>query len=329
MTVRWGVLGCARVFERRMMPAFRAAAETEVVAVASRARDRAHECAERHGVGHAYGSYEALLEDREIDVVYIPLPNHLHAEWTLKALAAGKHVLCDKPLAVTYADARRMADAARDAGLRLMEGFMYRHHPQHARVAEIVGSGEIGRVALFRGSYSFLADRQGHRWGADAGGGAVFDIGVYPLNAARLQLGAEPAAVTAVASLDPEGADRHTAATLEFPDGRTAVIDCGFDQTFTTRYELVGDEGVVMTERAFQPGDNPVTLTIRRGDEVRTETIPPANHYVHEIEHFGACVRDPARPLWPGEDGVLQMRLVEAVQRSLRERRRIEVEEVE
>ncbi len=329
--IRWGVLGCARIFERRMMPAYRMAANAEVTALASRDGAKAQECAARHGIARAYGSYEALLADPEIEAVYIPLPNHLHAEWTLRALDAGKHVLCDKPAALTYADAKRMADAARVAHLRLMEGFMYRHHPQHARIAEIIRSGEIGPVVHFRGTFTFWGQgHTGHRWDAAQGGGALYDVGVYPLNAARLHFGVEPVSVTAIACWDaPGGVDRHIAAVLEFPDGRTASIEGGFDQAFTTRYELAGPEGVLTTERAFQPGDGPVTLTVRKGDDIRTETIPGANHYVHEIEHFGGCVRDPSRPLRPGEDGAAQMRVVEALQRSLREKRHVEVAEVE
>lgn len=330
--VRWGVLGCASIFERRMMPAFRAAEGAEVVGIASRTLDRANDCAAKHGIPRAFGSYAALLADPEIEVVYIPLPNHLHAEWTLRALEAGKHVLCDKPAALSYGDARRMAEAARAAGRRLAEGFMYRHHPQHARIAEIVAGGEIGTPAHFRGTFTFpggARHREGFRFQPE-GGGAFLDVGVYPLNAARYQFGQEPVAVAAAGSFDPASAvDVHTAAVLEFGDGRTATIEGGFDQTFTIRYEIAGDEGVVMTERAYQPGDGPVTLAVRRGDDVRTETVSGANHYVREIEHFGACVRDPGRDLRPGEDGVAQARAVEAVLRSLRERRRVETAEIE
>ena len=331
LPVRWGVLGCARVFERRMMSGYKQAANAEVTALASRDAAKAEECAARHGIARAYGSYEALLADSEIEAVYLPLPNHLHAEWTLRAFEAGKHVLCDKPLALTYADAKRMADAARAANRRLMEAFMYRHHPQHAHIGEMVRRGEIGSVAHFRGTFTFPGQGlTGYRRDAAKGGGALYDVGVYPLNAARFHFGAEPVVVAAVAGRDAEtGVDEHTAAVLEFEDGRTASIECGFDQTFTTCYELAGSEGTITTERAFQPGDGPVTVTIRKGEDVRTETTAGADHYQREIEHFSACVRDPARDLWPGEDGTAQMRVVEAIQRSLREKRHVEVAEVE
>lgn len=330
--VRWGVLGVASIFERRMVPAFAAASNAQVVAVASRSLDKANEAARKHGIPAAFGSYEELLRSPEIEAVYIPLPNDLHAEWTLKALARGKHVLCDKPAALSFADATRMANAAQDVGLRLMEGFMFRHHPQHARIAEIIAAGEIGNVAHFRGTFTYAAEkrhRSTYRFNRAQGGGALFDVGVYPLNTVRLSFGAEPLAVSTIAAPDAaSGVDKRILVLLEWSDGRTAVVEGGFDQTFTSRYEIAGDKGVVTTERAFQPGDGPVTLSVRQGDDVRTETVAGANQYVREIEHFGACVRDPRKSLTPGEDGVAQARVVEAVRRSLAERRRVVIADV-
>jgi predicted dehydrogenase len=331
--VRWGVLGIASIFERRMVPAFAAASNAHVVAVASRSLDKANEAARKHDIPAAFGSYEELLRSPDIEAVYIPLPNDLHAEWTLEALARGKHVLCDKPAALSFADATRMSRAAQAAALRLMEGFMFRHHPQHARVAEIIASGEIGNVAHFRGTFTYAAEerhRSTYRFNPAQGGGALFDVGVYPLNAVRLHFGTEPLAVSATAAFDASsGVDQRILVLGEWADGRTAVVEGGFDQTFTSRYEIAGDKGVVTTERAFQAGDGPITLFVRNGDDVRTETIPGTNQYVREIEHFSACVRDPQKPLAPGENGAAQARVVEAVRRSLVEKRRVAVAEVE
>jgi predicted dehydrogenase len=315
-----------------MAPGFAAAREAAtLVAVASRSKDKAEATATRHNVGRAHGSYENLLADPDVEAVYIPLPNDQHCEWTLRALEAGKHVLCDKPGALTYADAVRMASAARAAGLRLMEGFMCRHHPQHARVAETVASGEVGEAVHFTGTFTYPAEYApgAIRWSREHGGGALLDTGVYPINVARLLFGAEPIAVSAVAAWD-EGTDvdRHTIALLEWADGRTASVMGGFDQAFTTRYEVRGRSGVVTAERAFQVGDAGVTLSIRVGDDTRTEHLPHVDQYGREIEHFSRCVRDPSLPLWPGEDGAAQARVVEAVIRSARERRRVALEEV-
>lgn len=329
--VRWGSLGCARVFERRMVPGFRAAENAELVAVASRSREKADATAARYEIPRAYDSYEALLADPEIEAVYIPLPNDLHAEWTIKALDAGKHVLCDKPAALSYADAVTMRYHAHKAGRRLMEGFMWRHHPQHARVAEILASGEIGSLVHFRGSFTYTAapDPTNIRWKPEQGGGAFLDVGVYPCNAARLFFSLEPVAVSASSVLDPEtGVDRHTVVLMEFADGRTAYALGGFDQPFTTRYEIIGSLGSITAERAFQVGDSGVTLTIRVGDDTRSESLPHVDQYEREIAHFSECIRNPEKPLLPAEDGVAQTRLVEAVRRALLLRRRVTLSEV-
>ncbi|GAB4452323.1 MAG: Gfo/Idh/MocA family oxidoreductase [Armatimonadaceae bacterium] len=331
-TVRWGTLGCARVFNRRMVPGFHAAAGVaELLAVSSRSLEKARETAAQHNIPRAYGSYEELLADSEIDAVYIPLPNDLHAEWTIRALEAGKHVLCDKPAALTYADARRMAETAQHRNLRLMEGFMWRHHPQHQRVRELLDSGAIGPLTHFRGAFTYPAapDPSNIRWQKDKGGGSLLDVGVYPVNAARYFFGEEPVAVQAVSRLDDTtGVDRHTAALLEWVDGRTASTIGGFDQVFTTRYELVGETGSITAERAFQVGEAGVTLTIRRGDDVQTEFFPHTDQYGEEIAHFSRCVRNPELPLSPGEDGSAQTLVVEAIHRAMHEKRRVRLNEI-
>ncbi len=335
--VRWGVLGCARVFERRMVPAFHALPGTaRVVAVASRDKTKADALIARCGLANvrAYGDYDALLRDEMVEAVYIPLPNDQHAHWTLAALARGKHVLCDKPAALSPDEADAMARAADQNGLRLMEAFMYRHHPQHDRVREIIASGEIGEMRRFRAVFAYPAppeNRTGIRWNASQGGGAFLDVGVYALNAARLLFGSEPTHVSAVAVLDGDtGVDIHTCALLEWAGGRTAVIEGGFDQHFTTRYEIAGDRGTITANRAFQIGETGVSLTTRvtdnrGGDTSRTETFGPTDQYALEIAHFCACVRDPARPLAPAENGVAQARAVAAVRRAASEGGRIAV----
>lgn len=329
--VRWGSLGCARVFERRMVPGFRASEKAELVAVASRTIEKAQGTAAKYGIPRAYGGYEELLADPDIEAIYIPLPNDLHPEWTIRALEAGKHVLCDKPAALTYREAVRMAETAKQTKRHLMEGFMWRHHPQHARVAEILVSGEIGQLSHFRGvfTYSAPSDPSNIRWQLEKGGGSLLDVGVYPVNAARLFFAAEPIAVQTLCRWDTAtGVDLHTAALLEWEDGRTAYTIGGFDQAFTTRYELVGEKGVITAERAFQVGEKGVTLSIRVGEEVRTETIPHLDQYGREIDHFSECIRNPEKPLLPAEDGAAQTRVVEALRRSQTLKRRVLVNEV-
>ena len=296
-----------------------------LLAVASRSLEKAQDVAARHDIPRAYGSYDALLADPDIEAVYIPLPNDQHTEWTLRALQAGMHVLCDKPGALTLADAVEAANRARSLNLRLMEGFMYRHHPQHAQVAAIIASGEIGTPTHFEATFAYPAPRDptNIRWNAEQGGGALLDTGVYALNAARLYFG-EPIAVSAVARIDSvAGVDAHTIALLEEADKRTACVQGAFDQTFASAYVIRGDRGSVICPRAFQVGEAGVTIVVRVGDDTRTETLPHLDQYGLEIAHFSACVRDRALPLAPGEDGVAQARLVEAVRTAAREQRRV------
>jgi D-xylose 1-dehydrogenase (NADP+, D-xylono-1,5-lactone-forming) len=330
--VRWGVLGCARVFERRMVPGFRAAGNAELVAVASRSAEKAEATAAKHSIPRWHDSYESLLADPEIEAVFVPLPNDLHCEWTLHALKAGKHVLCDKPLCLSYADAKHMEETARTANLRLMEGFMWRHHPQHTRLLEVVRSGEIGPLRHFFGRFTYPAapDPTNIRWHAEQGGGALLDVGVYPLNAVRYYFEAEPEAVTCAMTVDPStGVDTRATMLLEWADGRTASLVGGFDQTFASRFEITGEKGSIAAERAFQIGEVGVTIKIQVGDETRSESFPHTDQYGLEIEHFSACVRDSSKSLAPAEDGTAQMRVVEALIRSAKEKRRVELTEIE
>lgn len=301
-----------------MAPALKRAGNAVLHAVASRSQEKATATAQRHGAAKAYGSYEALLADSEIEAVYIPLPNDQHAEWTVKALAAGKHVLCDKPLALSVAEAEWMVGAASASGLRLMEGFMYRHHPQHQKVFEVLRSGAIGEPVHFRGIFTYpaTADHAGIRWNPAQGGGAFLDVGVYPLNAARWLFGSEPTEAKALAVRDvATGVDIHTAALLAFSSGRTASLVAGFDQAFTSRYELIGREGSIVAERAFQVGESGVRVIVKANNSDTEEVFffEHVDQFQLEVEHFAACVRDPQLSLEPGEDGVLQARAQELV----------------
>ena len=311
--VKFGVLGCARVFERRMAPALKSAGNAVLHAVASRSLEKAQATAQKHGAAKAYGSYDALLADSDIEAVYIPLPNDQHAEWTVKALTAGKHVLCDKPLALSVAEAEWMAGAAAAAGLRLMEGFMYRHHPQHKKVFEVLRSGAIGEPVHFRGIFTYpaTADHAGIRWNPVQGGGAFLDVGVYPLNAARWLLESEPTEAKALVVRDiATGVDSHTAARLSFPTNRTASLVGGFDQAFTSRYELVGREGSITVERAFQVGESGVRVLVRANNSDTEEAFffEHTDQFQLEVEHFAARIRNSKLSLEPGEDGVAQAR---------------------
>ncbi|MBI3972679.1 MAG: Gfo/Idh/MocA family oxidoreductase [Chloroflexi bacterium] len=319
--LRWGILSTARIARQRFIPGVRSGAEGEVVAIASRDAAKAQAVATELGIPHAHGSYEALLADPEVDAVYIGLPNGLHPEWTIKAAQAGKHVLCEKPLARRAADARRMVEACRQAGVLLMEAFMNRLHPQHARVLELIKDGAIGEPAIIRASFCFLMapDRRAGgdvRLQRDLEGGALMDVGCYAVNAARYLFGAEPVEVSAQQRVDPAfGVDTAFAAVLRFPGDRLALVDGSFDAAGTQRYEIAGPGGTIAVERAYTPPHAPVTIAITQGGRQRTEDIPAVDQYALEADHFARSVCA-GRLLPPAEDGLAQAAVIEALYRS-------------
>jgi len=316
--LRWGVLSTARIARQRFIPGVQASQSGEVVAIASREAGRAAHAAAELGIPRWYGSYEALLADPEVEAVYIPLPNALHAEWTVRAAAAGKHVLCEKPAARRVADAERMAAACRRAGVLLMEAFMYRHHPQHARVQALLAAGTIGEPRLVRASFCFAMSPE-RRAGGDIrlsralDGGALMDVGCYAVNAARLLFGAEPLEASAQQTVDPAcGVDTTFAGLLRFPGDRLALIDGSFDVGSGQRYEVAGPQGTILVERAFLPPVGPTTITITVGGERRQEQLVGGDQYALEADHFAASVRT-GRLLPPAEDGLGNTRALAAL----------------
>jgi predicted dehydrogenase len=314
-------LSTARIARTRFVPGVRAGTEGVVVAVASREDERARAMATELGIPRAHGSYYALLTDPEVDAVYVGLPNGLHPEWTVRAAEAGKHVLCEKPVAPTRAEAARMVEACRRAGVVLMEAFMYRLHPQHARVLELLGQGTIGAPVFVRASFCFAMDAARRRSGdvrlqADLAGGALMDVGCYAVDVARYLFGAEPVEASAQARRDPAfGVDTTLAGTLRFPGDRLALIDGSFDAAGTQRYEVAGPGGLIRVERAFLPGEGRTTISVSAGGQERTETVPGAHQYALEADHFARSVRA-GRLLPPSEDGLLQAAAVEALHES-------------
>lgn len=320
--VRWGILSTARVGRQRFIPGVRTGGEGEIAAIASREMDKARAVATELNIPHAHGSYEALLADPDVDAVYIGLPNGLHAEWTVKAAEAGKHVLCEKPVARHAADAARMVEACQRAGVILMEAFMYRLHPQHARVLELIQHGVIGEPVFVRASFCFAlpAERRAAgdvRLDRSLEGGALMDVGCYALNAARYLFRDEPVEVAAQQRLDPTfGVDTAFAGVVRFPGNRLALIDGSFDAAGTQRYEIAGAEGVISVERAFlPPAGAPASIQITEGGARRTEAVPAAEQYALEADHFAQSVRA-GRLLLPVENGQAQTIALEALYRS-------------
>jgi D-xylose 1-dehydrogenase (NADP+, D-xylono-1,5-lactone-forming) len=316
--LRWGILSTAKIARNRFIPGVRNGTEGEVVAVASRDAARAQQFASDLGIARAHGSYEALLEDPGVDAVYIGLPNGMHPDWTVRAAQAGKHVLCEKPAARRRADAERMAAACREAGVILMEAFMYRLHPQHQQVQELIREGTIGDPVMVRASFCFTFSPQrraegDHRLEPGQEGGGLADVGCYAVNAARYVFGAEPVEVSAQQRIDPQfGVDTAFAGVLRFPGDRLAVIDGSFDVAGPQRYEVAGPKGAILVERAYLPGDGAVEIAVTAGGQRRTVEAPSADQYALEADHFARSVRE-GRLLAPAEDGVAQAAVMEAL----------------
>jgi predicted dehydrogenase len=290
--LRWGILGAARI-TRSLVPAIRAAKGHELAATASRSADKARAHAEQWSIPRTFDSYEAMLADPDIDIVYIPLPNHLHAEWTIRAAEAGKHVLCEKPIALTVDDVDRMADAAKRAGVVIAEAFMYRHHAQTAKIQQLVQDGTLGDLKFIRGSFSFFLDRPGDvRRVPEFGGGSVWDIGCYPVSLARLVAGGEPTEVFGRAVIGPSGVDEVFAGQLSFPNGVLAQFDCSFAEPFRTEAEIVGSTGALRVTRPFKPGASE-TLTLTRNFEKVEQISVESNSaelYLGEVEDLGSAI---------------------------------------
>ncbi|MBI3286803.1 MAG: Gfo/Idh/MocA family oxidoreductase [Chloroflexi bacterium] len=318
--LRWGLLSTARI-NRSLIPALRASPRCELVAVASRDAGRAEAYAQEWGIPQAYGSYQALLEDPQIDVVYISLPNSLHAEWAVRAAQASKHVLCEKPLATDEADVQRMIQAARRAGVVLMEAFMYRCHPQMARVRELIAAGRLGEPRLVHTTFSFhLGRTQDVRWDPRLDGGALWDVGCYTVNFCRFALGAEPSQVFGWQRPSSSGVDEAFVGLLHFPSDALGLIEAGFVGPLRRRAELVGTKGALILEDPWKPG--PTAMIRIRGLEGE-ETIPvlAQDLYLHEVEHLADCVLEGKEPLIPLEESLGNVRTLVALYRSAREGR--------
>jgi len=297
--IRWGILGPGRIAPR-IVRAVAASKRGTIVAVASRDGGRARAFADRHGVARAYGSYDELLAAPDLDVVYVALPNHLHAPWTVRALEAGKHVLCEKPLALTVAEVDAIAAAAALAGRIAVEGFMYLHHPQIRRAVELARSGELGPLELVRGSFSFfLTYPNDPRIDPTMGGGSLWDLGGYPVSFARRVAGEEPGRVWAEARFDERGVDRTFVGQLRFPSGLLAQFDSSFAAPDRQALEVVGGEALFTLSAPFltEPDGPPPNLTLVRDGVPSQIDVPSVDQVALEVEDLTAAILDGRPPL--------------------------------
>lgn len=328
--LRWGIMGCAGIAIRAVVPGIQQSARGEVVAIASRNEAKAAETAAKLNIPKSHGSYEALLQDPDVDAVYIPLPNHLHKEWTIRAAEAGKHVLCEKPFSIDASEAEEMVAACERHGVKLAEAFMYRHHPRYSRIREIIASGEIGTVRGIHGTFTFNSsgNTTNFRNNQEMGGGSIYDIGVYPISAARLLLGQEPEAATVHAFFSPEhgGVDMMASGLLEFPGSVGLTFDCAMWAAGRNTLEVLGTEGRIELPSAFvcNPSQPSVFYVTVKGNR-REETMEPINQYSLQADDLAASVLDGAPLAFPASDAIANMRVIDACLESARTRSRVVV----
>ena len=294
--LRWGLLSTARI-NRAVIPPIRASQQSELKAVASRDVVKAKDYAKEWHIPHAYGSYEELLADENIDVIYNPLPNHLHAEWSIRAAEAGKHVLCEKPLALSLDEIDRMMAAAKQNNVIIAEAFMYKHHPQTLKVLDLIKQNAIGDLLLIKGAFTFNLDRPDDvRWVPEWGGGSIWDVGCYPISFARLAANAEPVEVFGWQAAGSTGIDVVFSGQLRFASGLLAQFDCGFRAPYRTAMEFVGTTGSIELGSPFKPAGGE-WIKINHGDHVELIESPRADHlYQGEIEDMERAVLDDQSP---------------------------------
>ncbi|MDH3730510.1 MAG: Gfo/Idh/MocA family oxidoreductase [Acidimicrobiia bacterium] len=315
--VRWGILSTADIGMSKVTPAIQRAANCEVVAITSRDTDKAAAAAARLGIAGFYGSYEELLAADDIDAVYIPLPNDMHAEWTVRAAAAGKHILCEKPLAISAVQAGEMAAAAREAGVTLAEAFMYRHHPSWVEAVRLVRSGAIGDLQTVQSWFSYFNDDPADiRNRTDNHGGALMDIGCYNVNLSRMLFDGEPIAVHSVVRRDPEmGIDIVTSAVLEFEGGGQSTFTCSTRAEDYQRVHIGGSRGRIEIEIPFNiPPDTETRIFVTSGGgSTETVTFAPVDQYTIQAELFAnAVLTDTDYPVGI-DDAIANMGVIDSI----------------
>jgi len=317
--VRWGVLSAANIAVKRVAPAIVASSNGRLVAVGSRNPQRAQELFAFAPEVIIYSDYESVINDPEIEAIYIPLPNSLHAEWTIKALQAGKHVLCEKPLAVTAEQAVTMVQAGREAGMLLMEAFMYRFHPQTIWTLEQIANGRIGNVKLIHSSFSFNVGSRPHdiRLQADLAGGSIMEVGCYPINLCRAIYGRTPIAVGARVYAPAMGeVERYASAVLDFDDGCFGLIDSSFELPTRQVAEIIGEAGTITVPLPFTPGHIEAMVILALEGQTIHQRFSPVDHFRLEVEHFSACIRYGHQPLLSLEETIENLATIEAIYQS-------------
>jgi len=321
--VKWGVLGVASIATRKVIPGMQKGALTDIAAIASRDLTRAQAAARDLGIPKAYGSYEELLADVEIEAIYNPLPNHLHVPWSIKAARAGKHVLCEKPIGLNAAEVVELMRVRDRTSVKIGEAFMVKTHLQWLRVRELIRSGKIGQLKSILTAFSYFNRDPGNvRHKPEWGGGGLLDIGCYPITLSRWFFGEEPRRVTGALELDPDfGTDRLASGIMEFSSGHS-VFSCGTQTNYFQRMEILGTTGRLAVEIPFNaPNDRPTHVTIAEGmaiygGKVELEEIPTCDQYTIQGDAFSRAIREDSEVPVPLEDALANMKVIDAIFRS-------------
>ena len=322
--LNWGILGAARIATSQVIPALQHGDKHRVVAIASRDAGKAASAAKTLGIARSHGSYDALLEDPEVEAIYNPLPNHLHVPWSIRALEAGKHVLCEKPIGMNAAEARTLLDAQRRTGRLVCEAFMVRSHLQWLKARELVASGRIGALSLITGHFSYSRrDPNDVRNHVEYGGGVLLDIGCYPITMSRWLFDAEPVRVSAFIDRDPEmGVDRLTSGLVEFPGGRQLAFTCAGQLVLHQVMQLYGTTGRIQLEIPFNaPHDRPARMFVDDGRDltgggIDTIEIPAMNQFLAQADRFADAIQGKGEVPVRLEDSIANMVVIDALFRS-------------
>lgn len=322
--VRWGVLGTAQIAKACVIPAILKSRNGVLRAIASRSLEKAQALVQEYHQGVAHGSYAALLADPDVDAVYIPLPNHLHKEWTIKAIQAGKHVLVEKPFAINAGEAEAMVAVAQRHHRLLMEAFMYRFHPRSQRIKQMVDEGVLGQISMIRSAFTFPVKRDVSNerlFLPEMGGGSLWDVGCYGVSVTRWLLGQEPVTVSAQANYGQSNVDINFIGTLGFPNGVLAVVESSFSAALQQTYSVTGEYGAIeLPHDAFVPWEKDATFTLRGANDEQGQivTIRGADEYQLMVEHFADALQGHIQLAFSSKDSIDQMRVLDALGKAAR-----------
>jgi predicted dehydrogenase len=310
--VNWGIISCAGIAEKAVIPGILSAKNAELYAISSRGTEKLEEFSKKFNPVKAYGSYDELLDDPQVDAVYIPLPNGLHYEWTLKAAKKKKHILCEKPMGISAEEVRKMKEVCDNNGVLLMEAFAYRHSPLTLKVKELIDRGTIGRIKYMESHFSyFLKNREDVRVSRSLAGGATYDVGCYNLNIIRHIIGSEPKAVFATGEIgENSGVDESSCIVMEFEGGIKAVSYCSFLCAPRSEYTIVGETGIISVPTNFNAkGDAKIVL--KNDQEIEELTVQCPDNYMLEVEQIGRCILNDEKPLLTFEDSINNARVID------------------